>query len=655
MFSNDDLKGELFKKIGAETSKDPMLMLKEAEKLVKAGDLIEARKTYKSIIEVAGSNAIRYENQSQYRATAIAYYAVAKAHEFLQNTVERDKTYTKVVQNLIAYAQNAMKFNEFDRAYSSATLAGLVCVVAGDVNGAFEIFKTYESNLQSNPDKDRLQNILYSLGYLIDAIQNTNINALSTAQNYLSKDLKPLLETTKLNDFESLLNSAYDFVLEILNSKVKMPSINLSTQIPKDLLFNEMFDFSVTVSNEGDGIATEIKFNLELPENFEVLKGDKQVHIDKLEPSENKTITYTLRYQTGQTANEIHEVIKGDLFYKDMLGNGHKQFMGNLELEIRSESKTAEYLNKLKEYEPIIEEIKKKEFSISAIQDKLPSYLITLYNQLEENISKQEFELCDYGFSLLDTYKAWLDEVYDLNSVVDDEINSKINSEKEKITEELSKKFQEEKEKAIEQIKVESQEKLTHDLDELRSKMTAEFEAEKNDIVEKYKKEIENNRILEENRTKKALSELEEKLKKEFIEEMNQKSDEFEKTIRELRSEHEKELEEEKKKLTDQLQEKFNNEINEIKGNAEQEIRQLKESFQTEKETELNNLKANLTKQFEEEKEKSLQELTTELNNKHGLEIKEIKEKLEAEIAEQKKKIDELTIKIRELEASSKD
>lgn len=656
---HDDLRGELFNKIGADDAGNPEEMLNRAINEFKVGDAIEAKKIFKEVISITSTNALRYEGQSQHRAAAQAYYFQAVANEYMQQTSERDSNYAKVIDGLLAYAKSALTFDENERGITSATLAGLVCIIAGNNNRALEIFNSHMEIAQTKQNSQGLIQLLYSLGYLLDALQNTNVTALSDAQNYISKDLAPSLTPAKLTGFNSLMQSVVKYTQDVIESRIKMPKITVDTVIPKDILFNDIFEVTLNIENTGDGDASNVVITTELPEDLEIINGQKQVTFDKMTGNDKKVVTYSLRFQTAQDISEVVKQIKGNISYVDMLNNGHKQYVGPLDFEIRSISKTAEYMEKLDkmntEYNSV--EYGKLYPVVSMLLPAIKEQYSSFSNTLKQEIESQEFDNADFGFKVLDklveNHKSLIGNE-ELSKTIESSVSKEIDTAVAKITEELTEKYTKEKAEAIAKLTAEKDAEKKEALDKLKSELMEAHETEINNMKEEHFKELGKVNQSHENKLNKHLADLEQSLEAKFVKEGNEKSDEFEKTMRELRTQHENELEEVRIKLKKDLKDKYSHELDALSKTKNEEIRKMQEAHEANLENSMNAQKIKLEAIKNEEIEEIKRRLEGELKNQQEKALDEQKRKFNETINLQNKKIDDLERQVRDLKSSSK-
>lgn len=658
MFGDEDLKGELFNKIGAESSGNPEQLLSKAEDELSAGNAIDAKKIFKELIEIAGNNAIRYEGQSQHRAAAQEYYLQAVAYEYMEQTVERDQNYQKVIDGLLSYANTAISFSENEKGITSATLAGLVCIVSGNNNRAFDIYNQHMKISEEKPDSKILVQLLYSLGYLIDALKNTNVNALSDAENYISKDLSPQLTRAKLTGFRKLLRSVVKYSQDVIESKIKMPKIKLKTSVPKDIAFNEIFEIGIIINNIGEGDAFDLQFTVDIPEDLEILEGNKSESYKLLGSSKEEILKFNLRFQTALEEEEIFREIKGNFTYNDMLGNGHKQYFGPLELELRAVSKGIAYETRhtsLKnEYSNI--DVDNLENVIKLLVPSFKSIFETASEKVGTQIASKEFKNAEFGLDFLEEQISWQKKFFtgdDVSNSIVDMINKQLKETEEKLSSTLKAEFEVEKNKSIEDLRTNMVLEREKALTDMKSELMEKHQTELTKTKEEHFKELGNLNQSMDNKLQKHLADQEQQLETNFVQDMNKKSDEFEVTLREVRSQYESEMETQRETMKEEYRSKHQEEINDLTRSKEDEMRKLKDAHNNTLESTLQTQKSQLEMSKNEEIDNAERKIQTELNDKYEEQLDQQKIKYIKDIEKLTTQNDELERQIRDLKSSS--
>jgi hypothetical protein len=469
-----------------------------------------------------------------------------------------------------------------------------------------------------------------------------------------------MINTAKLSGFYPLMKTAVKYAQDVLQSKIKMPKIQLTTNVPQDILFNEVFDMTISILNKGSGPSYGLQFNFEVPEDLELLSGDKSVNIDELKSQGRQDLTYSLRFQTGLTEEEVMKTVSGGLTYKDMLQNEHKQILGNIDLEFSATSKGKEYTEKLESimsgYSSVLDTIKSKVY-ISDLSEPMNSIVTSISNQVKEKIESQEYMVAKTSSNILDELVKWQKSIFegDFPTKIEKEFEQKIQKEKIEIEISLKESFESEKKIALDALSREKDEEITKEIERNATMLREEFQKDKTELIDLHNKDVSRIKQTEENKSKKMMTELETKLNADFVTEMNKKSDEFENTIRDLRNQQTIELDTEKSDLKNELVQKHEAEMTQLRNEKDAAIRIMEETAKEEKESELTNLRSKLTQEKENELQTQKETIESELQGKHSLEVEELTSNFRKQIDEKDKQIDELSRKIREFSSSTLD
>jgi hypothetical protein len=638
MAFGDDLRGELFKKIGADPTSDPLEKLKLAEKELAAGNHKTGKEIIQSVIELTGANAKRYEEQKQHRSAAESYYIQGLAFGILEDTTERDKNYSKVVNELLEASKSALNFGEDNRGITSITIAGLVCLMSGDEERAFQIYNDGIQAAEQKPNTDVMKRLLFSLGYLLDGLRNTNVGAIADAQNFISTDLKPMLTTSKLLGFTTLLDSVVSHTRQILEDRIKMPKVQLETQVPRDMLYSEIYEVIINIFNSGEGEALDVGYELAIPDKIEIVEGETTGKIGEIQPNANVEQSIKLRLLAGEGLEEIHE-ITGKITFNDMMQNSHSQSLGPLSLEFRSVSKGSEYSEKLQKATTEFKTVEAKASSaipISFVQaiSKLGE---TIENHVTNSINAEEFEIAEFGIALVESTGTWADEVIGEGSIaksIIENITVQIDTAKNQVSQDLKAKHEYNLQEALDKQKAEHKKHLDTEIEKITSNFQLEkeraiidatedierkFAETRAKLAEEHDTELKNQHQVLENKFRQQLTQRESELRNEMSVEIRKKNDEVDEAIREIQSQQVQEIEKEKAELRKEITRKYEGEIELLQSEFQAEKRRLKEQWSESKETEITTLRAKLV----QEKNDALDNLKRELEDRHAQDIAE--------------------------------
>ncbi|MCE7735023.1 MAG: hypothetical protein GPJ54_09110 [Candidatus Heimdallarchaeota archaeon] len=704
MVFGDDLKGELSGRIGASQSGDTFGQLEEGRKEIEQGNTEKAMQIFNAIIAQTDQSSTQLLSQKQHRAAAEEFYYQALSYEYMGKQDERRISLSKTVDALQNASHTAINFGEDKRGITTLTLAGLVALLYGDETTAHATYNQGISISDQKQNSEALKKLLYSLGYLLDAVKNTSMSAVTEAQGYLANDLKPMLNSSKLTTFNSLLDGIVGQVSTMIESKVKMPKIEVTTQVPKDLLFDDQYEILIKIENVGEGEATNLRLELNLPSDLTIISGEAVKDLDKL--GTMATIEEKISFKmSGEGRSQAKSEISGNLTFTDMLANNRKHVISPMELEFRSVSKGSEY--------DLLIENSMSNLIIDGLHEQLPTTIIEDIKKLTEqvkvsvkaSIDSQQYEQADVGLDILNTLVTWSNDTLKGNTPeprLAVEISKLLYNREQKITETLTTQFKNEQEKAIQdktetikrEFEIEKQRmveekafELEHQLKEAEtkfkdetaklisehnnsvqdlasrhefekeqvladhtSKLQTEFEAEKSKHAEHHEAEMGKLTRSIESKMRLEITQLESKLKEEANLEIQKKNNEVENAIRELQDQNINELETQSQKLRDELNSKYKIEIDELKGQLANQEDRLVGHATEEKESALKALENKLKQESATEIENLRREMKDSYDFNQSEKISQIKQQYEKESQEKDMKIRELQEKISILE-----
>ncbi len=659
-FDRRELFGELANKIGAEDITDPFELLKRGDEESQKGNHGKAKEFYEKAIATGKAKAERFESNNQHRSAAEMNYARALANLRLNKTEAAMALYSKIGTQLIEGGKNYIElYKEYQDGVILITLGGLVYVLQDRVEDAKNLYLTMINEIEQKGQTGEIQQglaqlkeTLWTVGYIIKAIQDVDHSALQSAQQLISKSIKPNLKKAKVAGMEPLLDEVVNYTLNYFQSQIKLPRIVIRSTIPPEMVANEIFEIKFDIENKGEGEANSLVMEMEFPNDLELVDGSPSVSYEKLVPNQQLTQSYSLRYQTSIEEDREFQ-LQGKLSYKDMLNNEQVQFIGPIPLEINAKSKKDEFTSILSDKLSKWNEMKEKGFAElipSELVDSIQTLVDKTKSQIETLIENSQYEKAEAMFSTFDTILEWVEESIREGVVAKrllDAIKKGQEAYAEEKVREAEEKHNQEMEKTIERInsmkEEEKQEALTKQEAELERKWKQEIE----NLKAEHQQELDNLKGEHEKQLKMKLIELEEALNEKHRKEIDEINEKNEKGIREIQQEYQNELETKVEEAKQQIEEKYEKQIKELKQSFEEEKRQLIERMTEEKENEIQSL----TAKFEVEKEKLKQDLRNEFEEEKEQAInKALEEASESQARAFKVKENEYKEKIAELE-----
>jgi hypothetical protein len=642
---------ELFSKIGADSDQqdvsDPQKLILLGDQQKQSGNVGKATELYNNAVKSGLSKSEKFSEQKQYRSAAESYYITSMAYERLSQMDKVNELYSKVATNLLEAANTYLNmYKEFRDGALCATLSGLVYILQKRTEDAKKVYEEYTTLFKQKDEEgiipggsDQYIRMLWIVGYIIQALSETNHNALQEAQTLISSKIRPILDKAKLSGIEPLLDHSLNYVISHFESKIKLPIVTNATEFPKDMVINEIYNAQISVQNIGEGEAHDGVIQIEDLINLEILKGSLTESFEKLTPGETIAKNIEFRYQSADS-QDVKLTLKGKVRYKDMLNNEQIQYIGPISLAFNAISKKVKLTREL-------DAEKTKSSAIKSItkHPDLPTALYTpfekteevLFETLKSEIENENFEVFNSGLSIIKSYRKTVEEYISESGMEVKPLLEKINQDRENYASERvaerEEKLKETHQKEIDNInqthqqkleekdrfyKDQESKKLVTQKDQLEKAHDEALKAklvEQKDQLDKLKAEEINNLKKEHEQELQAqskkldkqlnlkLEEHEENLKEDFQKEkevINQKNEE---AFYDLKNTYEKEIEDKLSALRKQLTDKFEKQIKEEKGTVEDNYRREMEGMKQEYELKIKTINSQHKKQMDELKE----------------------------------------------------
>ncbi len=667
-FDRRDLFGELANKIGAEDITDPFELLKRGDEEAQKGNHGKAKEFYEKAIATGKAKAHRFETNNQHRSAAEMNYVQALANLRLNNTEAAMALYSKIGTQLIQGGKNYIDlYKEYEDGVLLITLGGLVYVLQDRVPEAKELYLQMINEIEQKGQSgeiqqglDRLKEILWTVGYIIKAIQDVDHTALQSAQQLISKTIRPNLKKAKVAGMEPLLNEIVTYTLNYFQSQIKLPKIMISTVIPPEMLVNSIFDISLSIQNDGEGDAHSLSLDFEIPDDLELVDGTSSATFEKLPAGDKIEHKISLRYQTSLEEDRTFD-LKAKLTYKDMLNNEQVQFIGPLSLEVTAKSKKDEYMasmTNLREKWTGIKEAGFDDLVPDALVSVVESLIAKKTSDLEKLIEEQQYAYAEQALKDLESIITWSEETLRtgdgfvqlraaLENLREEYAQTKLAEAEEKHKQEL--------ESTIDRVNQMKEEEKIHALQEKENELNRKWEKEIENLKLQHEQEINNLKAEHEKNLKFKLTELEEALTQKHRKEMDELNEKNERGIREIQADYQADLEQKVEEAKQQEAAKYEKIIEDLKQAHQEELRQVTERLEEEKQTEIQSLEAKievekeklrqqLRNEFEEEKAQAIQKAIDEFseNQQRNFQAKE---------REYQEKIEELNRTIARLES----
>ncbi|MHA1303134.1 MAG: hypothetical protein ACTSQE_04170 [Candidatus Heimdallarchaeaceae archaeon] len=496
-----------------------------------------------------------YKEKKQYRTSAQNLYQIAEIYKILNAKDDWVAVMRAVVEDLINAAQDYLQlWNDYERAITLVSASCFLLFSIEDFATAEQYYNQYIAKIQGDPGFTSAQQVLYAAGYAIKAVKDLDAKALLNAQQLVGSHLKPHLSQMVGDFFLNAIDNAIDNVVRVFRSKIKLPKIVPELVFSRDLVLNEPSDLTIHLENEGEGDAFNISFQLNIPDEIEILDGKREFVIEELPAG--KTSDYKLVFRCMSAIGEVTHEISGKITFYDQLQTKQTMMIGPYDLIFREVSLAKELGARLAELESTSLKYRSLLLETGILPESLSEQVVSLINAIikesEEKISEEEFETVKANIStikkLFSLFEQITSEEYvkKIKEMREQEIKARLDEAVEDAKATLLTEFEEEKRKIQEAHEVE--------LQNLETRLRAEFEAEKEKIIaettERFKEQHE-----------KELEELMQELNNRHAKELEEAREEAERIKEQALEEQRNRLEEEKRKALEEqeslLQEEF--------------------------------------------------------------------------------------------------
>lgn len=405
--SNDALRNELFEVLKASnTAGDIQKALAQLRELSQAGRISVSE--VNNVLTLLNSYGNQLETKAQYKKAAHQFYTGGRVvNEFFPDSAEaRNQWFNRSSEMIKKSGDDHASFQDIDGAAACYTISSLLKFIVTD--GEWEIPKEMEAFVEKY--RDQLPNGKWASGCvyipydIVGAIKNIDPSLMERAESYTSTYLLINLKVSEL--FVDGIRETLQLARKKLTANLKLPKLNVDLQIPQDSVFNEEFQVKIKLVNTGEGIASNIKFELKIPQNLAILDGNLIKTLDSLQSQESQALEYKFRYpeETG-VSEKVIELI-GELNYKNVLNDTRSLPLGPYDLIIRSFRKSDELESKLRTIkDKFYQELQEMQITTGDSANKIVNLqkgsTERLFDEIGLNIKEENFTLAEDKISLL--------------------------------------------------------------------------------------------------------------------------------------------------------------------------------------------------------------------------------------------------------------
>ena len=364
-------------------------------------------------IEKLSKEAQGLEGNSKYKDAAILYYEcgiIVKELSDSESTAHLSWI-KKSSNSLVSLANEYITWKEVDKAAASISIANLIYFLTGEwtlLSAYNEFNEKYKDLIQQGKTASQSLWVAYDL---VTSVNQLNAESLQRAESYAQMALLTQTEPTKT--FHDAVQTVLTKAREAMTSKMKLPNLEISGLLPKDIVFGENFKLEMEIRNSGEGFAHDVTITFEKIDGLVLTQGQTySVYFQELEAN-SKMEKFELEFNcpSGEGEKERTFEIKGKAEFLDVLENKRLNPIGPYPITIRAFKKADELKESLTKIESshsgLLEQYESFISSTEASQSLINSFKGTfksLKDSITQSIKDGEYVKAETRISLLNTF-----------------------------------------------------------------------------------------------------------------------------------------------------------------------------------------------------------------------------------------------------------
>ncbi|MFW9994715.1 MAG: hypothetical protein ACFFD4_21915 [Candidatus Odinarchaeota archaeon] len=343
------------------------------------------------------------ETRNEFRKAAFQYYTgVRIIKEFYDDKNIEIQWLLKVSDLLVKASAEYTTWEDIDGGAACITIASLLRVLAGYWEIPQFMTEFAEKYKDQIPQGKYAAGMVYIPYDVLNAVNDINAELIQRADSYAES----YLFSHKASQlFRDSVREVLDIARKKMLDKIKLPRIQATAVFTPDIIFGEEFIAKVFIANEGEGEASTVTCQAEVPHLVNLVSGEATFTYQALKPSERYEVNYTFICPTGEGAEEVQKDFKINVTYQDLLGNKRSTQLV-YEIIIRQFRKSDELKNKLNTLmssnEETLSSLKQNE------RNKAAAGALEFWNQSVENSKEQiangNFALAERNIELIGAF-----------------------------------------------------------------------------------------------------------------------------------------------------------------------------------------------------------------------------------------------------------
>ncbi|MFX0210355.1 MAG: hypothetical protein ACFFDT_30530 [Candidatus Hodarchaeota archaeon] len=418
-----DLAEELYRFLNVE---DPGRAVAQALDMFAAyrdeGKEIEALEVARKAVALLDTHVSKLSSGREFKKAATQMIAAANIfRDVMKSDLDANKAYRRAADLLNQASEEHRIWDDLDGAAAAVAVSCLLDFL-GDHFEVEEKIGAFEEKIKNKAVNPTVSTILKIPRGFATAIQYTNPDWFVWSRDTV---YSILLLSPIAKPYESQINAAISYVNKKMSAQIKFPNLSPRLNMQRDLVFDEEFQVSLGLINDGKGLAKNVSFSIGLPEEIHLISGELTTSLENMNPTQDLEKTLTLVCRTVEGRSEIETQLTMTVTYEDILGSKQTLPFGPFPIQIRAFKRADETREKIQTatetLESKFEEIKAIECSkpVKSMFNTMEAVARTFLKASNTKVDVEEFERAE----------TYLDATYTFLTELTSEFQDKIKPE----------------------------------------------------------------------------------------------------------------------------------------------------------------------------------------------------------------------------------
>jgi len=403
-----DLAEELYRFLNVE---DPGRAVAQALDMFAAyrdeGKETEALEVARKAVALLDTHVSKLSSGREFKKAATQMIAAANIfRDVIKSDPDANKAYRRAADFLNLASEEHRIWDDLDGAAAAVAVSCLLDFL-GDHFEIEEKIRVFEEKIKDKAVNPTVDTILKIPRGFATAIQYTNPDWFVWSRDTV---YSILLLSPIAKPYESQINAAISYVNKKMSAQIKFPNLSPRLNMHRDFVFDEEFQISVGLLNDGEGHAKNVSFSIGLPEEIHLVSGELTTSLENMDPTQDLEKTLSLVCRTVEGRSEIESQLTMTVTYEDILGSKQTLPFGPFPIQVRAFKRADETREKIQTateaLESKFEEIKVIECSkpVKSMFNTMEAVARTFLEASNTQVDAEEFERAETYLDATNTF-----------------------------------------------------------------------------------------------------------------------------------------------------------------------------------------------------------------------------------------------------------